>query len=117
MVYFTSDLHFGHVSKKGGIIAYCQRPFLNIAEMDNNLISNWNSVVKADDHIYVLGDFAMCGGDKIVNYIESLNGTIHFIKGSHDRCLQGAPHIIETRIENQDIIIGTPIKTKDFKVK
>ena len=51
-IWFTADLHFGH----SNIIQHCNRPFSNVDEMDNYLISRWNSVVKPNDTIFVLGD-------------------------------------------------------------
>ena len=44
-VHFTSDVHFGHKN----IIRYCNRPFKDVDDMDEQLIQRWNSVVKPDD--------------------------------------------------------------------
>ena len=38
MVYFTSDLHFGHAN----VIGLCSRPFADVEQMDRALIENWN---------------------------------------------------------------------------
>lgn len=81
MIYFTSDLHFGHHN----IIEYCNRPFKNVDDMDIKLINNWNSIIKEKDDIYILGDFSFYK-DKEVNrkILNSLNGKKHLIKGNHD---------------------------------
>ena len=78
-VWFTADTHFGH-SK---IIEFCKktRPCAE-SEMDDVLIDKWNSVVKDNDVIYVLGDF--CWKRNADYYINQLNGNIKFIPGNHD---------------------------------
>ena len=54
MIYFTSDLHFGHEN----VIRFNNRPFRNEREMSRVLITNYNSIVKPDDTVYLLGDLA-----------------------------------------------------------
>ena len=60
MIYFTSDLHFGHKN----IIQYENRPFNNIEEMDNKIIKMWNNTLNEEDTIYILGDFSWYKGEK-----------------------------------------------------
>lgn len=79
-VFFTSDTHFGH-SK---IIDYCKRPFSSIEEHDKTLIQNWNNVVRQDDIVFHLGDFAYGNSQFVSNTIKQLNGNIILIKGNHD---------------------------------
>ena len=55
MIFFTSDTHFNHKA----IISYCSRPFESVEEMNDRLIDNWNQVVKPNDTVYHLGDFAL----------------------------------------------------------
>ena len=52
-LYFTSDQHWCHAH----VIKYCNRPYQDVEEMNQVLIDNCNSVVKADDTILMLGDF------------------------------------------------------------
>ena len=77
-IFLVSDSHWNHAN----IIKYCGRPFANVKEMDKIMIRNWNEVVGVDDIVYHGGDFAF--GD-FRPYIEQLNGTIHLIKGNHDK--------------------------------
>lgn len=80
MIYYTSDLHLGNKN----IIAYENRPWKTVEEMDAGLIKNWNEVVGDTDVVYVLGDFCFKGATKAIEYIKQLNGTIHFLRGNHD---------------------------------
>lgn len=52
MNYYIADTHFGHKN----ILTLCNRPFESIEQMNLTLIENWNSKVKNNDHIYILGD-------------------------------------------------------------
>lgn len=79
--FFTSDLHFGHAN----VIKYCNRPYRTAEEMDEDLISKWNSVVSPQDEVYHLGDFAFLKDEKIKLIVPRLNGKIHGIWGNHDK--------------------------------
>ena len=79
--FFTSDTHFDHAN----IIKYCERPFPHKDDMNGTIITNWNAVVRPEDHVYHLGDFAFCAPDKAANIARRLNGKKHLIKGNHDR--------------------------------
>jgi calcineurin-like phosphoesterase family protein len=92
--FFTSDLHFGH----NNIIAFCQRPFDSVDEMNECLINNWNSVVTDDDEVWVLGDVCMGKLDDSLNLINELNGTLHLISGNHDRTWSGNKKGVEAAV-------------------
>lgn len=81
MNYYTSDLHLGHEN----IIAHCSRPFSDAEEMDRTIITNWNSIIKDNDDVYILGDiaFRLTDHDSIPK-IKSLKGRKHLIVGNHD---------------------------------
>lgn len=79
--YFIADTHFNHDK----IITYCDRPFLNTVEMNKKIIQNWNSVVKKDDVVYHLGDFAFDNIENIAKFRNLLNGKIFLVMGNHDR--------------------------------
>lgn len=80
MIFLTSDTHFWHRN----ILKYCPRPWNTVEEMNEGLIQNWNSVVKPDDTVYHLGDFAFCGNNKLKAILGRLAGKICLIKGNHD---------------------------------
>lgn len=79
-IFFTADTHFGH----GNIIRYCGRPFQSLAEHNEALIRNWNSVVTAKDHVYHLGDVGFGSPDVLYRVLQRLHGKIYLIKGNHD---------------------------------
>lgn len=79
MMFFISDTHFGHAN----IIKLCNRPFYTINEMNEAIIKNWNSKVKGDDTVYILGDmFFRC--NNVEPILHRLKGKKHLIIGNHD---------------------------------
>ena len=80
MIYYTADQHFGH----SNIIGLCNRPYSDIADMDENLIFNWNKVIGASDIVYILGDLVFRSDKHASHYIQRLNGVKHLILGNHD---------------------------------
>ncbi|MCD8327054.1 MAG: metallophosphoesterase [Lachnospiraceae bacterium] len=82
MVYFTSDLHFGH----SGIITMRKRPFSNVTEMNQILLRNYNALIHRDDTVYILGD--ICHHlplDEANSIIGKMNGKKVLIRGNHDK--------------------------------
>lgn len=75
--WFTADHHFNHAN----IIEYCNRPFYNVEQMNEELIIRWNNKVGVGDIIFHLGDF---GFGNVRRIIDRLNGMIYLIPGSHD---------------------------------
>lgn len=72
-IFFTGDLHFGHAN----VIAFDNRPFKTVEEMDAELIRRWNSKVGKGDLTYVLGDMIWkARNDDAPELIKSLNGQI-----------------------------------------
>lgn len=74
--YFTADTHFG--SKR--TLELSQRPFADVNEMDEVLMTNWNDRVKPCDTIYHLGDF----GER-TDLTQYLNGNKIFVYGNYER--------------------------------
>ncbi len=81
--FFTADFHLGHKN----IIKYCNRPFLDVEEMDDTIIQNINAEVTKSDRLYILGDFCWFENfSKIKEYRDRINcGTIFLIRGNHDK--------------------------------
>jgi calcineurin-like phosphoesterase family protein len=80
--WFISDTHFEHKN----IIEYCSRPFKDVTEMNEKLISNWNSVVTEFDIVFHGGDFGLLQPTFLKPIFKRLNGYKKFlIKGNHDK--------------------------------
>jgi calcineurin-like phosphoesterase family protein len=83
-IFLISDTHFGHV----GVTQFLRndgtklRPWDNIEEMDEALVSNWNSVVTPKDKVYHLGDVVI--NRKQLKTLSRLNGEKVLVKGNHD---------------------------------
>lgn len=87
MKYYIADTHFNH----GAMLKFepDNRPFRNVDEMNEALISKWNGKVKRDDEVYILGDFCFdVKGEAANNFLRRLNGTKYLIRGNHDAFLK-----------------------------
>lgn len=79
--FFIADTHFGHKA----IIDYENRPYHSVEEMDEALIANWNSVVKKQDKVYLLGDLSFYPDKETEKIVRRLSGTKYLILGNHDK--------------------------------
>ncbi|MFQ6238209.1 hypothetical protein [Sinorhizobium meliloti] len=89
--FYTSDTHFCHHR----ILAMCARPFASIEDHDEAIVSRWNSVVRDDDIVYHLGDFAFHLGlnsERIRGLFFRLKGRKHLVIGNHDVTKRGDLH-------------------------
>lgn len=79
--FYTSDTHFGHPN----IIKYTNRPFKDVRDMEDAMVSKWNAVVKPGDSVFHLGDFGFsASGEEITRILSRLNGQKFLICGNHD---------------------------------
>ena len=79
MIFFTADTHFGHAN----IIRMCERPFADILEMNESMISVWNKRVSGNDTVYIVGDmFFRCSDAESI--LKRLRGKKRLIVGNHD---------------------------------
>lgn len=80
--WFTADFHLGHAN----IIRYCGRPFATCEEMDQAIVGRLNAVVKANDHLYFLGDFCMGSMARVLAYRRRIQcKKIFAVSGNHDK--------------------------------
>ena len=87
VIYVTSDLHLFHNRD----FIYEPRGFNSTYEMSEAILKNWNTIVKEDDDVYVLGDLMLNDDVAGLKLLKQLNGRIHIAFGNHDT---------DSRIEN-----------------
>lgn len=89
MIWFTSDVHFGHTNIAGPKVSKWKsgyRTFDDVPQMDAILLKGINDSVKIDDTLYFLGDFTFKGSKKLKDYRDRIVcQNIIFIKGNHDK--------------------------------
>lgn len=79
-VWFWSDQHFNHHN----IIRYSDRPFENVAHMNNVMLSNYHTHVKPEDMVIFGGDIAFGEVAKIKHQLSVLLGRKILVIGNHD---------------------------------
>lgn len=79
--WLTSDLHFGHTN----IIAYTSRPYVDVEQMNDDLVRRWNEKVTPNDEVWVLGDVCLGRLEISLMWVEQLNGIKFLVPGNHDR--------------------------------
>ena len=80
IIRYISDPHFDSPD----IIAYDNRPFDSVEEMNEALIARWNAVVGPEDLTWILGDFCPGDGTRWCALLRRLNGRKALITGNHD---------------------------------
>lgn len=80
-VFYIADPHFGH----NAAIRLNNRPFETVEEMDNTMLSNWRSIVRPDDEVYIVGDLIFRAKKLPEYYLDQLTGRKHLILGNHDK--------------------------------
>lgn len=83
--FYTSDPHYAHAN----ICKFTRddgtklRHWDDVNEMDEALISNWNSVVTEQDKVYIIGDVTF-SNKHLDAIMPRLNGRKCLIRGNHD---------------------------------
>jgi len=96
MVFFSSDIHLSHRN----ILTYSNRPFSSIEEMDKAIYTNFHSVIKEGDTLWLLGDISF-DKDVTKNFIESFlrrNIEVNIVKGNHDKFTKAEFHALGCRV-------------------
>lgn len=79
--FYLADWHYGHAN----ILAYDDRPFRTVDEMNAALVDRWNHAVSPDDFVYILGDMFWCGQRDAIPILDALHGRKVLVRGNHDR--------------------------------
>jgi len=82
-LWFWGDPHFAHYN----IIKYCNRPYKNEHEMDNDMIRRYREVITSDATVICTGDFTIkrpSYRSYIEKIIKQLPGQKHLVLGNHD---------------------------------
>ena len=81
--FFTADPHFWHRR----ICEFAGRPFGSVEDMNAELVRRWNTMVRPEDWVYVLGDVAFqTGRPDSLAIVRELNGVLLLVPGNHDKC-------------------------------
>ena len=94
---YIADMHFDYDS----IIAYDNRPFDSVEEMNEALIANWNRVVTdPEDLTWILGDFCSGNAERWCELLSRLNGRKALILGNHDDLAVLKAEAVRARLED-----------------
>lgn len=85
-LFFTSDQHFGHNS----ILKFCNRPFADTVEMQEQMIARFNAKVPKGARVYFLGDvfWRTTKEADALAILGRLNGQHYYILGNHEEMLE-----------------------------
>lgn len=99
-IFYTSDLHIGHKLVSGlrgfwdednmtptGRFKHGEE-IIDVAQDTNShdawLAAIWDSTVRSQDQVYILGDISINGGQHALDWIGERPGIKHLIAGNHD---------------------------------
>ena len=88
MRYYIADLHFFHKNLNDRLD---KRGFKSVEEMNEYMIKQWNSRVRKNDEVIVIGDLSFGKGEETNSILRRLNGKIFLIKGNHDHSFLNDP--------------------------
>jgi calcineurin-like phosphoesterase family protein len=119
MIWFTSDLHFGHAA----VIDFCERPFQDLKDMEDKLVARINNHVKPEDTLIVVGDAFFTNSTERKRILDRINGTKVLVQGNHDK---GKAQIngFDLTVQTMDLLIAGkrvsvshyPFKPERFKL-
>jgi calcineurin-like phosphoesterase family protein len=127
-IWVTSDHHFNHAN----ILKFKDKDgkkfrgdlFKDVAEMNEKMIHNWNSVIKPEDKVYHLGDVYFGNQQEADTILSRLMGKKRLIVGNHD-CLYGKGNVLHKHFkkiymwrlfkEHNMLLSHVPIHKESFR--
>jgi len=86
MRYYIADLHFCH-EKLNNDMDF--RGFESGVAMNEHMISQWNSRVRDNDEVVILGDFCISHKPEVaIEILGRLKGKKYLVRGNHDKYLE-----------------------------
>lgn len=83
--FYISDQHFFHESLNSRMD---KRGFSSVEEMNEYMIARWNSRIRKNDEVVILGDFSVAKAPETEEILKRLKGKKMLIEGNHDRFLR-----------------------------
>ena len=85
MRYYIADNHFFH---EGINFRMDHRGFKAVELMNEYMIEKWNSRVRRNDEVVILGDFSIGRAEETNDILSKLHGRLYMICGNHDKWIQ-----------------------------
>jgi calcineurin-like phosphoesterase family protein len=96
MRYYIADCHFFHDAL---IDKMDNRGFSSVEEMNQYMVNQWNSRIRKQDEVVILGDFSMGNAQQTNEIMDSLNGKLYLIVGNHDNRFLRSKEFHRQRLE------------------
>lgn len=84
MRFYISDLHFFHANMNEHMD---KRGFASAEAMNEYMIDRWNSRVRQNDEVVILGDLSIGSAKETNELLTRLKGRLYLIEGNHDKFL------------------------------
>lgn len=84
MRYYIADSHFFHGNMNTKMD---NRGFSSTEEMNAYMIQQWNTKVRHNDEVIILGDLSWGTATETNRLLEQLHGKLYLVTGNHDRFL------------------------------
>lgn len=84
MRYYISDLHLFH---RGLNDRMDKRGFADVESMNEYIVRQWNSKVRKNDEVVILGDLSLGTSEQTEEIVKRMNGKKMLLTGNHDKFL------------------------------